>query len=113
MARDIFSTAWPTDDHAVCIFPFRRYEVCGMILYAKSSLELIVNNRIGKVGIRPGAVAVHPPPKASFGPVRGATPTTLRGASHLALESARCTSLAACPSVRPSVSPSIRPSDCP
>lgn len=24
-----------------------------MILYAKSSLELIVNNRIGKVGIRP------------------------------------------------------------
>lgn len=25
----------------------------GMILYAKSSLELIVNNRIGKVGIRP------------------------------------------------------------
>lgn len=43
----------PTDDHAVCIFPFRRYEVCGMILYAKSSLELIVNNRIGKVGIRP------------------------------------------------------------
>lgn len=51
--RDIFSTVEPTDDHAVCIFPFRRYEVCGMILYAKSSLELIVNNRIGKVGIRP------------------------------------------------------------
>lgn len=51
--RGIFSTAEPTDDHAVCIFPFRRYEVCGMILYAKSSLELIVNNRIGKVGIRP------------------------------------------------------------
>lgn len=51
--RGIFSTTEPTDDHAVCIFPFRRYEVCGMILYAKSSLELIVNNRIGKVGIRP------------------------------------------------------------
>lgn len=53
LRRDIFSTAEPTDNHAVCIFPFRRYEVCGMILYAKSSLELIVNNRIGKVGIRP------------------------------------------------------------
>lgn len=59
--RGIFSTAEPTDDHAVCIFPFRRYEVCGMILYAKSSLELIVNNRIGKVGIRPDGQ----PPSAS------------------------------------------------
>lgn len=58
--RGIFSTAEPTDDHAVCIFPFRRYEVCGMILYAKSSLELIVNNRIGKVGIRPDG---RPPSK--------------------------------------------------
>lgn len=61
--RGIFSTAEPTDDHAVCIFPFRRYEVCGMILYAKSSLELIVNNRIGKVGIRPdGRPPSHTPP---------------------------------------------------
>lgn len=40
--------------HAVCIFPFRGYDLTvGVILYAKSSLELIVNNRIGKVGIRP------------------------------------------------------------
>lgn len=58
--RGIFSTTEPTNDHAVCIFPFRRYEVCGMILYAKSSLELIVNNRIGKVGIRPDG---RPPSK--------------------------------------------------
>lgn len=61
-----FPAVRPTDDHAVCIFPFRRYEVRGMILYAKSSLELIVNNRIGKVGIRPGmawqSAAGQPPP---------------------------------------------------
>lgn len=81
-----------------------------MILYAKSSLELIVNNRIGKVGIRPGRRPAHPHHrKASFGLVRGTTPTTHRGASHLALESARCRSLAVRPSVRPSVCLSLRP----
>lgn len=68
--RGIFSTAEPTDDHAVCIFPFRRYEVCGMILYAKSSLELIVNNRIGKVGIRPDGRPPSPDPALDHpGPV--------------------------------------------
>lgn len=39
-----------------------------MILYAKSSLELIVNNRIGKVGIRPDARPAHHrpvPPRGS------------------------------------------------
>lgn len=57
-----------TDMHAVCIFPFRVYEVRGMILYAKSSLELIVNNRIGKVGIQP---VLHPPsPRRGGGDLR-------------------------------------------
>lgn len=125
--RGIFSTAEPTDDHAVCIFPFRRYEVCGMILYAKSSLELIVNNRIGKVGIRPDGR----PPSASLRSRRRGTnprftpsPSTpaarwpspsLRNASHLAPESARCRSAArpsVCLSVRPSVGSSV-PLDCP
>jgi hypothetical protein len=36
--------------HAVCIFPFRAYEGRALVLYAKSRLKLIVNNRIGKVG---------------------------------------------------------------
>lgn len=79
-----FPRQWPTDDHAVCIFPFRRYEVRGMILYAKSSLELIVNNRIGKVGIRPDCRG-HPKPPGTL--VRCAAPPpraqTLRGAAHL------------------------------
>lgn len=88
-----------------------------MILYAKSSLELIVNNRIGKVGIRPDGrppsashhrryhPAAHPfscPPAA-----RWPSPS-LRNASHLAPESARCRS-AARPSVCLSVRPSVRP----
>jgi len=121
--RGIFSTAEPTDDHAVCIFPFRRYEVCGMILYAKSSLELIVNNRIGKVGIRPDGWPPSKPHHRRYHPVvhRPLCPPTirwpspsLRNASHLAPESARCRS-----AVRPSVSlsvQSVRPSvalDCP
>lgn len=46
--------------------------MCGMILYAKSSLELIVNNRIGKVGIRPDgrppSLPTSPPP-ARYHPV--------------------------------------------
>lgn len=81
-----------------------------MILYAKSSLELIVNNRIGKVGIRPDG---RPPPKPHHRrhhPVvhRPLYPPTirrpsLRNASHLAPESARCRS-----AVRPSVSLSVR-----
>jgi len=81
-----------------------------MILYAKSSLELIVNNRIGKVGIRPDG---QPPPKPHHRrhhPVvhRPLCPPTirrpsLRNASHLAPESARCRS-----AVRPSVSLSVR-----
>jgi len=117
--RDIFSTAEPTNDHAVCIFPFRRYEVCGMILYAKSSLELIVNNRIGKVGIRPDGrpSSAHPitagptprNPSSVAPPPAGRLPSSLRNASHLAPESARCRS-AARPSVRPSVCLSVHPS---
>lgn len=73
--RGIFSTAEPTDDHAVCIFPFHRYEVCGMILYAKSSLELIVNNRIGKVGIRPDG---RPPSKPHHRRLHGPTVPSAR-----------------------------------
>lgn len=65
----------PTDDHAVCIFPFHRYEVCGMILYAKSSLELIVNNRIGKVGIRPDG---RPPSKPHHRRLHGPTVPSAR-----------------------------------
>jgi len=78
--RGIFSTAEPTDDHAVCIFPFRRYEVCGMILYAKSSLELIVNNRIGKVGIRPDGRPPSKPHHRRHHPVvhRPLCPPTIR-----------------------------------
>lgn len=45
--------------------------MCGMILYAKSSLELIVNNRIGKVGIRPDG---RPPPSRPSPPPAGTTP---------------------------------------
>lgn len=104
-ARDIFSAIWPTDDHAVCIFPFRRYEVCRMILYAKSSLELIVNNRIGKVGIRPSGrgPVTHPPVRPS---ARRHPHSPLRAAHLIWHWSQRVADLLL--SVRPPVRPSVR-----
>lgn len=51
-----------------------------MILYAKSSLELIVNNRIGKVGIRPGRPSSHPRKPRS---AQCAAPPPQPSAAHL------------------------------
>lgn len=111
--RGIFSTTEPTDDHAVCIFPFRRYEVCGMILYAKSSLELIVNNRIGKVGIRPDGrppstphhQRCHPPLYPRNYPLTVSLPS-----QRISFSTGVSALQICCPSVRPSVSLPVRPS---
>lgn len=84
-----------TDLHAVCIFPFRVYELRGMILYAKSSLELIVNNRIGKVGIQLGPSHTRTPPVPPF-----ILPLPHGTTSHLQLETLYTGS-----SVHPYVSP--------
>lgn len=65
----------------------------GMILYAKSSLELIVNNRIGKVGIRP----LEPPPP----------PDSNRLASLICHRSQRTESLSVCTNVCPPACPSM------
>ena len=78
-----------------------------MILYAKSSLELIVNNRIGKVGIRPDAAATpssHPRKPRS---ARCAAPPPQPSAAHLIWHwSQRVADLLL--SVRPSVRPTVR-----
>lgn len=95
-----------------------------MILYAKSSLELIVNNRIGKVGIRPDGrpPSAHPITAGTtpwFTPVLSRTPSPVLPlpAVAVALPPQRIsfsTGVSAlqicCPSVRLSVSLSIRPS---
>ena len=71
----------------------------GMILYAKSSLELIVNNRIGKVGIRP----LEPP-----SPILFLSLPTNRLASLICHRSQRTGSLSVCRNVCPPVCSWIR-----
>lgn len=117
--RGIFSTTEPTDDHAVCIFPFRRYEVCGMILYAKSSLELIVNNRIGKVGIRPDGRPPSTPHHQRYHPPlypRNYPLTVSLPSQRISFSTGVSALQICCPSVRLSLYPSVRPFvplDCP
>lgn len=79
-----------------------------MILYAKSSLELIVNNRIGKVGIRPGCRG-RPKPRATLVRVRGATLARANPPRRISFRTGvSALQISCCLSVRLSV-PSDRP----
>lgn len=84
-----------------------------MILYAKSSLELIVNNRIGKVGIRPDGrppstphhQRCHPPLYPRNYPLTVSLPS-----QRISFSTGVSALQICCPSVRLSLYPSVRPS---